>query len=528
VRNLTTEQRKTCRRALGEELRSEAQTIAQLDFDPVGEEPIGIHYDLALNDARHGWLTAIFEGHERQLHAFQANDFTDERWVGRSLRKRAGEHLRNTAALAELVAFLGEFDEDSVPGLYWAWGVSLVTRSALSALLCSETDANEVLRLQAELAAVEDDSEIRQLGDEVRSLSSEPHDPTMTEEEILEAALGERPTQRVEPSAPTRSFPGPRSRWVQLGFRQLRLIADTLSIPDSHAGTYLGLDCRLGSSMFPLVAHRSAYLTGELVFRAVVTDSSQTAELLVEFMSQQAGRIQTSGDRYHDLIKSVLDNPDTEELPEAYRTLAEGILRPYGSLIVSLEQVARGDRVSFETFGTLGEVEDALAKVAGPLATLSDLGMSRELRNFDAHEDIVRTETGDLAAVDAGQTQPIDIDDLLSRTLVLRSFLDGVDIAINVAFAALSVPTQSFPRDVSRTESLLQSIARFAAAELTDGMVERMTIREGEAVIEFRGPSTPVQLGLLTAAIRRQSAALGRIQIMSQEGEVLLEDVPSQ
>jgi hypothetical protein len=108
--------------------------------------------------------------------------------------------------------------------------------------------------------------------------------------------------------------------------------------------------------------------------------------------------------------------------------------------------------------------------------------------------------------------------------LVLHSFLDGVDIAISVAFAALSVPTQDFPHDFRRTESLLKSIARLAAAELTDGMVERMTIRTAGAIVEFSGPSTPVQLRLLVAAIRRQSAALGSIEIRSAGGLLLLDD----
>jgi hypothetical protein len=57
-------------------------------------------------------------------------------------------------------------------------------------------------------------------------------------------------------------------------------------------------------------------------------------------------------------------------------------------------------------------------------------------------------------------------------------------------------------------------------------MVERMTIRTGEGIVEFSGASTPVQLRLLVAAIRRQSAALGRIEIRSTGGVLLLDDKP--
>jgi hypothetical protein len=378
-----------------------------------------------------------------------------------------------------------------------------------------------------ELAEFDLDPELRDFGGIVRGVASSPKDPAVTSEDILEIALGERPRQAFHGHAPTRSFPGGPQRLVELGTRQLRLIADTIFIADSHAATYLGLACRLGSSMFPILAHRSAFLTGELVFRAAVADTSQTAKLLVEFNVQQAGRIQTAGDEYQKLSQKVFTNPDSQVLPQAYRTLAEGILRPLGSLTVCLEHIARGEATTFQNFKTLGQLETALKQASGRLATLAEMGMSRELRNFDAHEDIVRTDTGALAAVDSeGRLQTIDIDDLCERMLVLHSFLDGVDVAISVAFAALAVPTQVFPQDFRPTEALLQSIARLAAAELTDGMVERMTIRTGVGIVEFSGASTPVQLRLLVAAIRRQSAALGRIEIRSTDGVLLLDDKP--
>jgi hypothetical protein len=267
---------------------------------------------------------------------------------------------------------------------------------------------------------------------------------------------------------------------------------------------------------------------GELMFRALVTDANRVAELLVEFNVQQAGRILTAAGEYEALLERVMHDPDTEELPEAYRTLAEGILRPYGSLIVALERLVLGEAVSFQAFRTLGELEAALAQASASLATLMELGMSRELRNFDAHEDIVRTETGALAAVDsAGQVHVIDIDDLYERLLVLRSCLDGVDIAVSVAFAAISAPTQEFPQDFRPTESMLQSVARLAAAELTDGMVESLKIRSGQVIVEYQGSATAVQLGLLAAAIRRQSTALGKLEVRGAGGAVLLSDDPS-
>ena len=307
-------------------------------------------------------------------------------------------------------------------------------------------------------------------------------------------------------------------RWDIAGRSLLGVIVDE--------DNYLFVAIRLGTSNTPVFAHYTAMMVGDLLWRAVVRDPRSLGALLVDFNRQQAGRIQAAGNEYERLLDSAWSDRQSRDLPDAYRTLAEGIFRPYASLFVRIhELVTMGGPRRFTAFSTLGQVETALPAASGELSRLAHLCLNRDLRNYEAHEDIVRTETGTLAIVqDDGTLVHLDPDDAMRSVLLMRSFLDGVDAAAQVAFLGIAIPTQPLPVNFVRTEAFVESMARFAAGRLTDGRVESLRVDEGCAVIEFSGTRDRHQVMLLAIGLRRiLDPTITTIRITELDAEVLLE-----
>jgi hypothetical protein len=120
----------------------------------------------------------------------------------------------------------------------------------------------------------------------------------------------------------------------------------------------------------------------------------------------------------------------------------------------------------------------------------------------------------------------IDLADVGWKTTLLRAYLDGVDVAVqlaitNVALFAGPPP----PGDFVVTRALLRMIAGVAAGRLTDGSVTGLTISGGVATVEFAGPSSDQQLGLFCAALRRHvDASTTTIRVVTGTGDVVFED----
>ncbi|MCA1705213.1 MAG: hypothetical protein LC808_18930, partial [Actinobacteria bacterium] len=215
VGHLTAEQREICRAALGVDLLGEARSLARTTFE-VPDQAIALHPDLAANDARHGWLTEPFAELQRALADFRALDLADRRWVGRKLRARAAELLRQATSVEELSLFLCEFDDGSVADVYACWGASLVVGAAYSVLACAEDDANRLLEAQKESAEFADAA--TSWGGGVAAIASTTRDPSLSAEDIFAVALGEHPLSPIHGWAPGRSF----SDYLKRGTAPLR------------------------------------------------------------------------------------------------------------------------------------------------------------------------------------------------------------------------------------------------------------------------------------------------------------------
>ncbi len=119
-----------------------------------------------------------------------------------------------------------------------------------------------------------------------------------------------------------------------------------------------------------------------------------------------------------------------------------------------------------------------------------ELDLPAELRNERAHENAFLTDTGRAATIlPDGSIIEIDLPDVSWRCTILRSFLDGVDVAVNVASAAIGDrstwrPPQSRP---PTSLKLLEHVVANLAGRLTDGSVERLGIADGSATMASKG-----------------------------------------
>jgi hypothetical protein len=185
-------------------------------------------------------------------------------------------------------------------------------------------------------------------------------------------------------------------------------------------------------------------------------------------------------------------------------------VRPFGSLLVQLARVAVGEgSASFSVFHTLGEIEDAMSvfnRIRPPTGQLPDLlalALDRPMRNYAAHEDIVRSATGELAVIDAsGSMMLVDLNLLREHLLMLGSFLAGVDVAISVVFTAVSLHLP-YPTDTLKTEAFVGALAGIAIAEWTDAVLIDSRIRDGAITLQIEGSASNNDVRLAVRSLRR-------------------------
>jgi hypothetical protein len=479
---------------------------------------------LVINDIRSLWVSQRLERFHRSLLSFTAADFASERWVGRRLRRRVAGLLRDATELGIFAQWLHEFDGDSLVGLMAVWVAGFARSAGLFVLLVSIDDPDERLSAIREIERIWDETwECARALDPFLAddWESEP------EEGLAEVLFGERPlVQDVNAGSAERAYPGGTEKLVALAAPQLRLVwRGGLFVPDGSAGNLMNLALKLGGAHTPLLANRTASLVGHLIQGAATVDLHTTALLINDFHAKQAGRIISSGVEYREHMRRAHEKPDGLDILDAYRNLTEGVLRPYGSLLIGFREIESGiGSESYRAFGTLGELEDALCPSSDELVSLLRLGLSRELRNYRAHEDVVRTAAGTTSVVlPDGEMADVDLSDVWWRTLILRSYLDGVDVAVQIAASNVGIHAPRPPQNVVITEALVQAYARVMAARLTDGSLTRLEITGAIVNLEFEGPFERYQLELLALALRRQlDPSVDTIRVI-RAGEVVFD-----
>src|SRR5207237_9568453 len=116
---------------------------------------------------------------------------------------------------------------------------------------------------------------------------------------------------------------------------------------------------RLVDSRFPLLAHRSLQLTSQLLAAADETDSDEARELVWTFLSTESSWIVASAPPFEAAMTAYLLGDDLPAIVEGLRTLSEGVLRPYGSLVCALAEIVEGlsPSVPLTVVQTIGELE---------------------------------------------------------------------------------------------------------------------------------------------------------------------------
>jgi hypothetical protein len=530
---LTQAQRARAAIAVGTDLIRQATALA--DWTALGEEPPVRVFDRgAVNDAGSLWIQQRVQRlHEAQLRLASA-DYSSERWVGRRLRKRVATLLRLAVELADLSQWLHQFDEDSLSGLFAEWTEMMARSTGIFVVLLTTDDPARRLRLTREFGElweegfeaagvnqmlVADKTELREL------FEDEPLDDPL---HLPEQLFGVRPQVAIrDEGSARRAYPGGDKRLADLAAAQLRPAWPRgMFVPAYSAANHIGLALKLGGSYAPLLANRTATLTAQLVIRAASHHQSLTAQLIGDFHTQQAPRIVAAGRQHSSAIANALiGEPDVMKILEAYRILAEGILRPYGSLLVHLSRVADGaSSAAYSAFPTLGDFEAALGNTSDELVLLARLGLMIDIRNYSAHENVARNAAGKVVFVlPDGSFQDVDIPDLIWRTHLLRSFLDGVDVAVQIASNNVGAGALPAAPRLSMTQEFLQMILTSAAGRLTEGSVTGLSVSGGVATVKFEGSETPAAMHLLALAAKRfVDPAIREVRLVSEgDGRVL-------
>jgi hypothetical protein len=522
--SLTPEQRARCATAIGADLIEQARRLANWEFD-WGPDSIRLREVGLPMDVRSLWISQRLEKFHRQLVRFVGSDFASGRWVGRRLRRRVAGLLRDAIEMAAFAEWLYQFDGDSLAGCYAVWTSQFAQSAARLVVLATSDDANELLQTARELEDGLNDAFDwafvlnGYLGDDFKSPPDEP--------DVAEQLFGVAPLEPVENrAAAMRAYPGGAERLVEIAAPQFRVVwPGGLRVPRGSADNLVILALKLGAADVPLYANRVASLVGQLVQRAASVNAGAVGASINDFHRQQAGRIIAAGDRYWERLRLAYEAPDGIDILDAYHTLSEGVLRPYGSLLVGLTALADGHGSrTYRELATLGELKDLLGVSRDELVALADLCLDPALRNYRAHEDVVRTASGVWAIVlDGGETIDIDLPDVHWKTRLMRAFLDGVDVAVQVASINLADLAGPAPGAPVLTEALVRMFASVFGGRLTGGSVTDLEIRDGVATLDFDGPWTAPQLELLAIAMRRFIGPSMAVRVRRPAGLLLFE-----
>jgi hypothetical protein len=191
------------------------------------------------------------------------------------------------------------------------------------------------------------------------------------------------------------------------------------------------------------------------------------------------------------------------------------------------ELVVGGGAPAFAIFKTLGEVEHGMAvfeRVRPPAAHLPQLlalGLDRPMRNYEAHEDIVRSGSGVLSVITHDGLEPLDLEALRVHLMILQAFLVGADVAFNVAVIP-ATEKQMYPADVIHTEAFVAGVSSIAIAEHSDAALTGCFIREGTMTIEIDDVATDAQLEAVTGSLRRLvDPAVERLRFVRSTGSLI-------
>jgi hypothetical protein len=479
---------------------------------------------LAFEDLKHDWLTGPILDLYGGLEALAGIDVESDA-VGRQLRPAAGRLLEQGAQVRELLEFLICFDGDLV---------QMIVDAAADGLKAFECAAIWMVGADPQAA------------DAAGRVAGETFHRIATEHEVILRGLPLATAADLGIDTPNREdafrhlfavSESVKDTWhqtcvslVALGYDLADLGARQLPYLDAYpesgfAESYLRLAWEIGTSSYPLLAHRAAYLTHDLLNHAFAADRLETGRRIAAFLVDQAGWITAAGPRYKAALDRYLDDDDKPSIVEAYRLLAEGILRPYATLVHIL---AKPGTAPITLYTTLGEVEGGLTRTDVRIADLLLRFVEPVLRNADAHANVAVAASGDvIVRLSDGSSTPLNPNHVYGKAVGLRAALVGVDVAVNLAFTKVVTeilpPSEPYrPKVVS--EAILLHWARLGAEEFTAGSVTGVEIGERALRLTFVGTAGDDELRAMVVRLAALvSEEVDSILVVSESGALLAE-----
>jgi hypothetical protein len=292
----------------------------------------------------------------------------------------------------------------------------------------------------------------------------------------------------------------------ELGSRQLRYFGPYQASDPIWSRNFFELGLRIGRSAYPLLGHRSAYLSWQLFERATAIDERGTLVAIHGLLDDESLWMIASQEDYLAAVTRYRAG-DQAAIVEAYSDLAEGTLRRYGSLVVALERIAAGKAVHKPlVLETIAEVENQLRVSQNELLPALILRfLERGLRNAEAHANVVVDVQGTLQVKQRdGTVETVIPNHVYGRTAGLRSVLDGVDVALNHASIR---DTEKHTFDLLRepmprmSASMFERVVQHAAEEHTSGSVSGVKRRDQKLTMTYHGRATYEELRTFTNSL---------------------------
>jgi SEC-C motif len=486
---------------------------------------IPLHEGLLLLEYQTGWLKEPVQKVDDALDVLLNIDFSNGRQVGRKLSSAWDAVIEAVAEALDLAAFLDNFGTDDWESVV-DWARADLERTSLRALEALEElapepdgggDASE-LALGDHLGGGDEPlgSEISGIRDQLAEVNRMDF-PAPSPGEAQWAALG---GGEIADHATDAEF-------AAAGAIQLRLICPPESVHPSMARDYLLKALRVGGCTYPLLAHRTAWFTHQLVERAFNADHGATKAEVQRFFGEEAGKIMSAGLRIEEHLTGFYRDGDRLAMLQAYRMLAEGVLRPYGQLVLRLERlVGRSELGPWKPRLLLGSLVDGFTAAGTELCRHLLRGTDTSFRNADAHADAVVSASGEVQiTTEEGDRISVALREIETRFWLMRSALNGVD-TIDLVFHRGWID----PNDVVQrhTDASLAYMAKLIARDhMSTGSVERLKIDPGAVSIVVSGApeagEAETTLRFLTKFLP-PTIVVGKA--VDEDGNILVEVVP--
>jgi hypothetical protein len=502
------ERRAIIRRAVGADFlaRNISPYEDYVPDDGDQEEGVPLPEAQIIEDLKHDWLTKPAVDLLRAIEKLAEVDPLDDAQVGQLLRGRVRRVIARMEPVRELVAFLSHFESELV---------SLIRDAAIDALgagcwmVVSLTADDDAAAADAQSDLPHFETQLRDARAVFEGLPRGSADeigiPTLNADELATLVLGEglpHDTWRENMEALRRA-----GSLFEVGGRQFRYFLPAPG-PELDGPNFVSLALRIGGNQYPLLAHRALFLTWDMLVRAETADAVRTRALVAEFLRDESGWIMASSEPMEKALQAYLDDDDRVAILEALRALSEGVLRPYGSLLVALHSTINAQPVPDPLIATtLGTLMQRFAPIQQPAIKLLESFVRADLRNAIAHQRAAVGGAGELIIKhDDGTLTSLNPNQVWGATSGLRSALDGVDVAVSLFFGHAVAPNVDLSQFTVRFMSTqtIHFMANLAATEHTRGVVTAVDARDGVLTLTYEGES----VGNFENMMRHLDAAL--------------------